>query len=174
MNRHPSGEAHTEAMLEHVVLPEGAGILDMGAGAGETVRLLRRKGLNARGIDLLPRSPLVEKGDLLHTGFPEKCFDAVISQCAFFVSGNVFGALREAHRILKTGGFLLLSDVFTEDPIFRLQSAGFAVLYSENLTGLWREYYLEALWKEDAACSFPHGKCTYWMLIGRRNENGSV
>ena len=34
-------------------------------------------------------TPTVEQGDLLRTGFPAGSFDAVLSQCAFFVSGDV-------------------------------------------------------------------------------------
>ena len=33
----------------------------------------------------------------------------------------------------------------------------------------WREYYLEALWREAAPCgSLPRGKCDYWLLIAER------
>ncbi len=37
------------------------------------------------------------------------------------------------------------------------------------MTAQWREYYLEALWREDApCCTLPRGKCTYWLLIAER------
>ena len=44
MNSHPGGEGHTRRMLELAALPPGARILDMGAGAGETLRMLRAHG----------------------------------------------------------------------------------------------------------------------------------
>lgn len=170
MNAHPGGEAHTRRMLELAGLPAGASVLDLGAGAGETVALLRGLGFQAAGVDLAPRSPLVAQGDLLHSAYPDGCFDAVISQCAFFVSGDQPGALREAYRLLRPGGKLLLSDVFFEAPLPLLTAAGFTLLRAEDLTDAWREYYLEALWREDApCCEIPRGKSSYWLLIGRKD-----
>ena len=169
MNGHPGGIEHTRRLLELAELPAGASVLDMGAGAGETLALLRSLGFTAEGIDLAPRSAEVEKGDFLRAPFPDGGFDAVISQCAFFVSGDQRAALREANRLLKSGGRLLLSDLFFEAPEPLLRSAGFSVLRAEDVTPQWREYYLEALWRGDApCCALPKGKASYFSLIGRK------
>ena len=112
MKSHPGAEAHTRHMLALAGLPKGARVLDMGAGAGEALAILREYGFDARGIDLTPRSADVERADFLHAPFPDASFDAVLSQCAFFVSGDPRGALREACRLLRPNGTLLLSDVF--------------------------------------------------------------
>ena len=48
MKGHPGGEAHTRRMLELAGLPEGARVLDMGAGAGEALAILREYGFEAR------------------------------------------------------------------------------------------------------------------------------
>ena len=169
MRSHPGGEAHTRRMLELAGLPAGASVLDMGAGAGETLALLRALGYVPRGIDLAPRGAGVERGDFLHAPYPDGSFDAVISQCAFFVSGDQRGALREANRVLRPGGRLLLSDVFFEEPERLLRSAGFDLLRAEDETAEWREYYLEAIWRGDApCCGVPGGKSGYWILIGRK------
>ncbi|MBR0208055.1 MAG: class I SAM-dependent methyltransferase [Oscillospiraceae bacterium] len=170
MKSHPGGEAHTRRMLELAELPPGASVLDMGAGAGESVALLRAQGFDARGIDLAPRAANVERGDFLRAPWPDGSFDAVLSQCAFFVSGDRRGALREAHRLLRDGGKLLLSDLFFEEPQPLLQSNGFALLRAEDMTAAWREYYLEALWRGDApCCEIPKGKSSYWLLIARKD-----
>ncbi len=169
MKSHPGGEAHTLRMLELSALPRGSRVLDLGAGAGESVTLLRSLGFEAEGIDLAPRSPLVHQGDLLHTSYPDGGFDAVLSQCAFFVSGDVPGALRETARLLRPGGLLLLSDVFFEEPEPLLARAGFALLHAEDMTAQWREYFLEALWRDDElCCAVPKGKSSYRLLIGRK------
>ena len=175
MNGHPGGIEHTRRLLELAALPVGASVLDMGAGAGETLELLRSLGFAAEGIDLAPRSADVEKGDFLRAPFPDGGFDAVISQCAFFVSGDQRGALREAGRLLRGGGKLLLSDVFFEDAEKLIQSAGFKILYAGDMTALWREYWLEALWEDDEpCCEIPKGKSSYWLLIaGKEKDDGS-
>ena len=49
MNRHPGGEEHTRRMLDLAALPEGAKLLDLGAGAGESVALMRALGYDAAG-----------------------------------------------------------------------------------------------------------------------------
>ncbi len=170
MSRHPGGEAHTRRLLELAALPAGARVLDLGAGAGEAVQLMRDMGFAAEGIDLAPRSALVRCGDLLHAPWPDAAFDAVLSQCAFFLTGDVPAALREARRLLKPGGLLLLSDVFFAPPAPLLEGAGFALLQQEDLTPQWREYYIDAIWRGDAedCCALPRGKCSYWLLIGRK------
>ena len=169
MKSHPGAEAHTRHMLALAGLPKGARVLDMGAGAGEALAILREYGFDARGIDLTPRSADVERADFLHAPFPDASFDAVLSQCAFFVSGDPRGALREACRLLRPNGTLLLTDVFFEEPEAMLEEARFAITHREDMTPLWREYILEALWRdEDSCCEIPRGKCGYWMIIGRK------
>jgi len=170
MNGHPGGEAHSRHMLSLASLEKGARILDMGAGAGETLALLREGGFDAVGIDLAPRAKDVLRADFLTAPFPDGSFDAVISQCAFFVSGDVPGALRETGRVLRSGGLLLLSDVFFEAPASLLTAAGFTVLQTEDLTPQWREYYLEALWREETdCCGLIKGKCSYQIVIARKD-----
>ena len=166
MNRHPGGVENTRRMVELAGLPKGARIIDLGAGAGESVALLKELGYDAVGIDRVPRSALVQPGDLLGTGFPAGSFDAALSQCAFFASGDPTGALGECCRILKPGGRLLLADVFFEDPAALTAAAGLRILRREDMTRLWREYYLEALWREETVCLPPKGKkSSYWLLI---------
>ena len=170
MKGHPGGADHTLRMLDLAALPTGARILDMGAGAGDAVRIMREKGFQAEGIDLEPRSESVREGDMHRTGYPDGCFDAVLSQCSFFISGDPEAAVREAYRILKPRSLLLLSDVFFQEP----ELPGFQILHREDMTGTWREYYLEALWRdEDCGCPLPKGKCSYWLLIGKKEEDAN-
>ena len=155
-------------MTELAALRPGARVLDMGAGAGETVRLLNGMGYDAHGIDLEPRGESIERGDMLHTPYRNGSFDGVISQCAFFVGGDVTAALREAHRILKPGGVLMLSDVWFTDAEKAVRDAGFELIHREDMTARWREYYIEAIWRGDTECIPVRGKCTYELLICRR------
>ena len=111
MNRHPGGEAQTLHLLEYVKFRKGMEALDLGAGEGETVRILKSLGINAHGVDLSPRSRDVQKGDFLNLDYTAESMDLCISQCAFFVSGDQQKAVSECWRVLKKGGLLVLSDL---------------------------------------------------------------
>ncbi|MBR5510563.1 MAG: class I SAM-dependent methyltransferase [Lachnospiraceae bacterium] len=172
MKGHPGGMEHSLNMLTLSQLLPGSSILDMGAGAGETVRLFRNREYKVRGMDLKPQSEEVEQGDFLQSGFSEELFDGIISQCAFFVSGNVQKALLEACRMLKPGGILMLSDVCPkgQDLGRQAEEAGFLVLYAEDLTTQWKEYYIEAIWRGTADCVPCQVKYNYQMVICRKKE----
>ena len=163
---HPGGEMHSRYLIELAFLDPGSRWLDMGAGDGSTIRLLRELGHRAEGIDLSPRGEDVIRGDYLKAPFENETFDGIISQCSFYVSGNVPAALTEASRMLRKGGKLVFSDV-TENVVELLthcRKAGFSVRHLEDLTDQWREYYLEALWTQDDIC-LPQGKKFSYVLF---------
>lgn len=167
MKRHPGGEEQTRRMLAHCGFAQGERVLDMGAGEGKSVRLLRALGCAAEGIDLEPRGSGVCKGNLLRTDYADGSFDGVISECTFYASGDQEGAFREAARLLRRGGVLAVTDVFYESAEEMAARAGLRVLYEEDLTPQWKEYYIEAIWRGEAEyCG--GGKCSYKMLIGRK------
>ena len=170
MQGHPGGEMHSRYLIELSFLKPPAKWLDMGAGDGSAVRLLRSLGYEAEGIDLEPRGEDVVQGDYLCAPYADGSFDGILSQCSFYVSGDVPGALKEAGRLLKKGGKLVFSDV-TEDVVGLLnqaRQAGFAVRHLEDLTEQWKQYYLEALWSQDDVC-LPRGKkVTYVLFVCER------
>ena len=168
MNGHPGGAEHSLRMLELSGLAPGCRVLDMGAGAGETVELLRSRGYEAVGIDIEPRGINVERGDMLHTGYASGSFDAVISQCACYVSGDVPGAFRESAKVLRSGGILMLSDVVYEPVVPAAEAAGFEILHREDMTAVWREYYIAAIWAGTADCRCGREKCGYELLVCRK------
>ena len=164
MNGHPGGEQHSRYLIELAFLDAPAKWLDMGAGDGSTVRLLRSLGHAAEGIDLEPRGADVERGDWLCAPYDDGSFDGIISQCSFHVSGDAPGALGSAARMLRKGGKLVFSDV-TENVVALLnhcRRAGFAVRHIEDLTREWKEYYLECLWREE---NVPTGKGLSYVLF---------
>ena len=167
---HPGGEEHSRYLIELAFLEKGTKWLDMGAGDGSTVRLLRTLGYGAEGIDLEPRGKDVQRGNYLEAPWQDGFFDGIISQCSFYVSADVPGALKEAARLLHKGGKLVFSDV-TENVVNLLnqcREAGFAVRHLEDLTDQWKEYYLEALWKEDHVCLMPGKKFSYVLFVCER------
>ena len=168
MNGHPGGEKHTAYMAELAFLPEGSRWLDLGAGDGSAVRYLRSAGYEAEGLDLSPRGEDVKKGDFLHTEYPGSSFDGILSQCSLYACGNPPEALKEAARLLRKGGKLVFSDVCFDVVALlnQVRQAGFAVRHIDDLTDQWREYYLEALWREE---NVPTGKnCSYVLMVCER------
>ena len=167
---HPGGEQHSRYLIELAFLDKPARWLDMGAGDGSAVALLRSLGYEAEGLDLTPRGPDVKQGDYLHAPYDEETFDGILSQCSFYVSGNVPAALGSAARMLRKGGKLVFSDV-TEKVVSLLndcRKAGFAVRHIEDLTDQWKEYYLEALWTQEDVCLKPGKKFTYVLFVCER------
>ena len=141
-----------------------------GSGKSTAMKFLEDAGFVPVGIDLTSRSGRVTAGDFLHTPYESGSFDGVLSQCSFYVSADVPGALKEAARLLRKGGELVFSDV-TEDVVALLsqvRAAGFAVRHLEDLTELWREYYLEALWREDVSCPAMPRKVSYVLFVCER------
>lgn len=191
-DKHPGGIATTRHLLSRAQL-DPCRILDMGAGNGQSVELLRELGFDAVGIDLLPVHPdfqtnaaqqflseVLLQGDFLRCPFADQSFDAILSECAFYVSGNPEAALREAARLLKPGGMLLLADVSplpVETHTQTLLEAGFAVKQLEDITPLWKEYYFSCIWDgtADELCCCPsasgvpaNAKFCYYLTICER------
>ena len=173
MTRHPGGEAATRRLISAAALAPGARVVDLGAGDGSAVRLLRSLGFEALGIDLLPGEG-VERGDVLAPPFPPGSFDAALCECAFFLSGAPERALREAARLLRPGGALLFSDICTGgEPWLRraAERAGFRVGAVEDATDEWKRYYISALWRGEAEYP-PEGarNCRYLHAVLRKED----
>ena len=79
MNRHPGGEAQTLYLLENIEWKKEMKALDLGAGEGDTIRILKSLGMDAHGVDLFPRGSDVETGDFLHLQYPSDSIDLCIS-----------------------------------------------------------------------------------------------
>ena len=102
--------------------------------------------------------------------------DLCISQCAFFVSRDQKKAVSECWRVLKKGGFLLLSDLDPGNLLEIVKETGFTILCQEDQTALWREYYLEAIWNDSFCCEdhkllqkeYKGRKIGYTMVVGRK------
>ena len=125
---HGRGLEATEEMVELLAVSAADHLLDLGSGLGGPARYLaERFGCRVTGIDLtaefcavgrrltrllgLDARVVLEEGDALAMPFGPACFDGAYSMN---VSMNIAdkGALHRAvHRVLKPGGWLLLSEV---------------------------------------------------------------
>jgi len=122
---HPGGLALTAHALGRCEVPPGARILDVGCGAGTTVRFLRSLGLRALGLDISAAlakaaragapAPLV-RGDGARLPFAAGAFDAVLLECSLSLLPDLDAALAECARVLAPGGRLAVSDLYARDP----------------------------------------------------------
>lgn len=104
-------------------LPRGGRVLDGGCGMGEWTVFLSGQGFNVAGVDISEQTvarltewhPRLEfvRADLRSTAFESASFDAYFSWGTFehFESG-IGDCVAEAHRLLKPGGFLIVSVPF--------------------------------------------------------------
>lgn len=204
MTRHPGGLQNTGKMLDYIPRKGGERAIDLGAGAGDSVRFMRELGIRAVGVDIAPKVDpgtdfgiisesgiielagdehitdssvdMVTKCDFLNLPYADESFDIALSQCAFFVSGDVKRAVREASRVLKKGGHLALADLDDGSLKDITENAGIRITYYEDMTPAWREYYIEAIWGDGFCCDeyrelaalHSKDKLRYSMYIGKK------
>ena len=122
----PGGDILTKKAIDLAKLPAGARILDVGCGSGETVALLTEQyGFMATGVDV--SNELIKKGRDQYEGLDLRCmeaefleyesktFDAVLMECGLSVFRLQEDAVFEAYCILKSGGKLIVTDLFRKN-----------------------------------------------------------
>jgi SAM-dependent methyltransferase len=129
----PGGFHLTERGLSLCGFTPGACIVDVGCGTGASVAYLREKHrFSALGIDL--SGDLFLKGGSVKTislavaraeklPLPDASCDGVLCECVLSLLPEPKLALEEFSRVLRTGGFLILSDIYDRAPDDGFQNA---------------------------------------------------
>ncbi|ADV67756.1 class I SAM-dependent methyltransferase [Deinococcus maricopensis] len=98
------------ALLDALRLSGHADVLDVGAGTGDLLRTLRAAGHTGRleGLDTAPHGT-VRAGDAHALPYPEGTFDAVLLVRVFMHLQDPAAALREAERVRRPGGQVIVA-----------------------------------------------------------------
>ncbi|KAI8825720.1 methyltransferase-domain-containing protein [Fimicolochytrium jonesii] len=129
-----------DTFLSHLVtLPAGTVIADMGCGDAKIAQVLnaKRKGqLTTHSFDLVSRRPEVVACDIAHVPLEEGTVDVVVF-CLSLMGTNFMDFVREAGRVLKVGGRLMIAEVVSRFPDFEafveaLQGLGFRMLKKDE------------------------------------------
>jgi arsenite methyltransferase len=122
----PGGLALTERAVTLANLSAGATVLDLGCGAGASVRHLRTLGIQAIGIDYestdnTPASPgLVANTHVVASAedlpFPDSSVDGVLAECTVSLVQDQDRVVAECARVLAHGGRLMVSDLYARQP----------------------------------------------------------
>ncbi len=111
--------AAVDFILAHCGLRPGSRLVDVGCGTGISTRLFARHGLEVIGIEpnadmrrqaeaeLVTPAPVYREGRAEATGLPDTCADGVLAAQAFHWF-EAEPSLREFHRILRPGGWVVL------------------------------------------------------------------
>ncbi|NLW79023.1 MAG: class I SAM-dependent methyltransferase [Ruminococcaceae bacterium] len=124
----PGGFELTQRLIGLGALPAGAAVLDVGCGSGATVAWLIHQGYGgSAGVDVA--LPADVQPPLYHAGaqalpFTGPQFNAILCECSFSLVAQATVALAQFAGLLKPGGCLLFSDLYSRTETARLSGEG--------------------------------------------------
>ncbi|WP_374280561.1 DVU_1556 family methyltransferase [Desulfovibrio sp.] len=122
----PGGVALTGRALDRCAasgwLPPGGLVLDLGSGAGATLRLLAGRGYRAVGLDKnAGAEPLagvdagnaccLVRADLARLPLAAASIDGALCECVLSLLPDPIAALKAVHKALQPGGVVVVSDL---------------------------------------------------------------
>lgn len=185
----PGGLELTDRALAYCALPVGSRLLDVGCGpAASSAHLVNHYGFDAIGLD--PSEMLLRSGRQRNSHLPlvqsygewlplaSDRLDAVMTECSLSVMKDTGRALNEFRRVLRAGGYLILSDIYARNPagiealqylpidsclcgavsqaeiIDRVEQAGFRVVLWEDHTPAIKVFTAKLIWANGSLNQF--------------------
>lgn len=92
-------------------------ILDIGAGSGALIKLLKSKGFVAKGVDLYSTSDDISQGTITDMPFADESFNTAFccDVIEHLVDEQIDKGLKETARVLKKGWHLIVTTPYNED-----------------------------------------------------------
>jgi arsenite methyltransferase len=163
----PGGSVLTERALKFCNLLPGSHIADVGCGAGGTLENLELTGIyRLVGLDhsdklLGEAASRLTSGSLIRgqaetLPFKQGSLDAIFCECVLSMISDKITVLDECARVLKEGGFLIVSDLFYQgtpcakvDKTESQKSTIERLLTEEGFTGLLEKLGFSVLLREE-------------------------
>jgi SAM-dependent methyltransferase len=129
---HPGGFQTTLEWMKHVPLDASSRVLDVGCGTGQTLLHLKREfGCDVTGVDIRREMLAKTRRRARHAQlevetvraaaerlpFPGNQFDLVVTESVNVFVADLSRALREYHRVLRPGGFLVDVEMMALGPV---------------------------------------------------------
>lgn len=118
----PGGLELTERAIALAHLQAGSTIIDLGCGRGHSVRYLCGRGFQTMGVDRDEAGDgaahawrVVARAEELP--FQSGSVDAVLAECSLSLAEDRERVLSECARVLKSGGALMISDLYARQPV---------------------------------------------------------
>ncbi|MDR2422166.1 MAG: class I SAM-dependent methyltransferase [Deltaproteobacteria bacterium] len=129
----PGGLALTQEALDFCQFPPGAFLLDVGCGPGATIQFLSQAGFRVLGFDksdklleLASQKGPVQKASFESLPVADQIADGLFCECVLSLAQDKGQVLGELRRVLKPGGFAIISDLLRKTPEIPLKPANFA------------------------------------------------
>ena len=101
-------------IVKHYIVDD---ILDIGAGSGALIRLLKGKGFKAKGVDLYSTLDDIQQGTITDLPFEEASFNTAFccDVIEHLADEQIDKGLKETARVLQRGGHLIITTPYNED-----------------------------------------------------------
>ncbi|NLE35426.1 MAG: class I SAM-dependent methyltransferase [Bacteroidales bacterium] len=157
----PGGLTITGRAVRYCGFPPNSRIIDVGCGSGVTIEFLRKKyRLDATGTDInnAGKNSHICSSPAEQLPYETAKADGIFMECSFSLFKDQSAALKECHRTLKSGGRLIVSDMYARGEAAMLTGRLGRIDKQETIENLiTRHGFHIVLWED-----YTHCLQTWW------------